>query len=104
MSPNSGGVGHSARQSARAMRAALVIDQAEPRREKQRCQSRSAKVESAENSLAQERNGGMSATELLRRVFPAKNKKGPSIRMSPFGLAPGDDLLSHGETPHYHRR
>ncbi len=41
-----------------------------------------------------------------RRVWPQNTKtKGPVFRLSlSFYLMPGSSLLSHGETPHYHRR
>ena len=31
-------------------------------------------------------------------------KKPDSVSYRALNLVPGDDLLSHGETPHYHRR
>ena len=40
-----------------------------------------------------------------RRFYPAHTQKSPSVRMGFFTyLMPGSSLLSHGETPHYHRR
>ncbi len=39
------------------------------------------------------------------RPFSAPAQKGPVFRLSlSFYLMPGSSLLSHGETPHYHRR
>ncbi len=37
-------------------------------------------------------------------VLPSQIKKGHPVRVTLLNLKPGDDLLSHGETPHYHRR
>ena len=33
-----------------------------------------------------------------------KEERGYTGGVAPFGIKPDDDLLSHGETPHYHRR
>ena len=32
------------------------------------------------------------------------DKKSPKLSLEAFELNPDDDLLSHGEAPHYHRR
>ena len=37
-------------------------------------------------------------------VFFVSYKKGGLLKRPPSELNPGDALLSHGETPHYHRR
>ena len=46
---------------------------------------------------------------VLNKFFPVPvfitHRKTPRLfRIRAFNLKPGDDLLSHGETPHYHRR
>ena len=33
-----------------------------------------------------------------------KEERGYTGGVAPFGIKPDDDLLSHGEAPHYHRR
>jgi hypothetical protein len=42
----------------------------------------------------------------VRHRFLSTHKKAPPVRVRLFVLHEvlGDDLLSHGETPHYHRR
>ncbi|MEB7559663.1 hypothetical protein NGC38_24570, partial [Kluyvera cryocrescens] len=44
-------------------------------------------------------------TTTIRGFIIVQTQKSPSVRMGFFTyLMPGSSLLSHGETPHYHRR
>ncbi|MDA8505321.1 hypothetical protein NNO02_23110, partial [Citrobacter sp. Awk 2] len=62
-----------------------------------RCAYQAYKIHSAAGLIRQDATSG--------GFHSPQTQKSPSVRMGFFTyLMPGSSLLSHGETPHYHRR
>ena len=49
--------------------------------------------------------GSIRRASVASGIYSAPTQKGPVFRLGlSLNLMPGSSLLSHGETPHYHRR